>query len=29
MATTVADANPKTYLESDGKSVDVDLLIPY
>ena len=26
MATTVADANPKTYFESDGKSVDVDLL---
>ena len=26
MATTVADANPKTWLESDGKAVDVDLL---
>ena len=26
MATTVADANPKTYFESDGKAVNVDLL---
>ena len=25
MATTVADANPKTHFESDGKSVNVDL----
>ena len=26
MATTVADASPKTYFESDGKSIDVDLM---
>lgn len=26
MATTVADASPKTYFESDGKAVNVDLL---